>query len=216
MRNIKEVIGLAHYNDASVYWQQKNYEKTLASYKKALPYLPDDMLLRELMGYNYIMLDRRDEGEELLRSVKNHVPDYAVYGPTIASDFLSGAVDCEGIKILFMHVDETRKSILAKKQALEKTLEKYPCFREGLLNLAIAWLQLHRGGEALEALKKHHLLDPNNPEAEYYLSVLYAQRFDYNKAWEHLRQTEALVQKRNHKPKALKLLRKELTACCPE
>jgi regulator of sirC expression with transglutaminase-like and TPR domain len=215
-RNIKEVIGLAHFNEASVHWKQQNYEKAMASYQKALPYLPNDMLLRELMGYNYLMLGKQKEGEELLRSVQNHIPDYAVSGSTIASDYLKGAIDSDGIKTLFLHVDETRTSILEKKQALEKTLEKYPHFREGLLSLAIAWLQLHRDGEALETLKKQHVLDPNNAEAQYYLSVLYAQRYDYSKAWEHLHQAETLVKARHHKPKALKMLRKELSAFCPE
>jgi regulator of sirC expression with transglutaminase-like and TPR domain len=216
LRNIKEVIGLAHFNEASVYWQQQKHEKALAAYQKALPYLTHDMLLKELMGYNYIVLAKKEEGEELLKAVQHYIPDYAVSGATVASDYLQGNVDGEGIKILFMHVDETRKSILEKKEALEKILKKHPTFREGQLSLAIAWLQLHREGEALDVLKNLHSLDPRNPEVEYYLAALYDQRLDYNQAWEHLRQAEALVKQRNHKPKALKELRRELTAHCPE
>lgn len=216
LRNIKEVIGLAHFNEASVYWQQQKHEKALASYQKALPYLPDDMLLKELMGYNYIVLNKNEEGAKLLKAIEHHIPDYAVCGSTVANDYLKGAIDSEGIKILFMHVDETRKSILEKKDSLEKILAKYPSFREGQHSLAIAWLQLHREGEALDILKKLHSLDSLNPEVEYYLAALYGQRLDYNKAWEHLRQAEILVAQRNHKPKALKDLRRELTTLCPE
>lgn len=216
LRNIKEVIGLAHFNEASVYWQQQKYEKALSAYQRALPYLTHDMLLKELMGYNYIVLGNKEEGEKLLKDVQHYIPEYAVSGETVASDYLNGKMDGEGIKILFMHVDETRKSILEKKEALEKTLEKYPEFREGQLSLAIAWLQLHREGEALDVLKDLHSQDSTNPEVEYYLAALYGQRLDYNKAWEHLRQAEAIANQRNHTPKALKELRRELKAQSPE
>lgn len=215
-RNIKEVIGLAHYNQASVYWQQNEYDKALAAYLKAQPFLPDDMLLKELMGYCYLILGQKEEGEKLLRLVKDYIPDYAVTRQTVAEDYLQGAINAEGFKPLFMHVDETRESILAKKKALEATLEKYPSFRAGQISLAVSWLQLHRAGEALDILKKYHDLDAADPEAEYYLSVLYAQRFDYNKAWEHLKQSETLTKARNHHPKALKELRKELASRSPD
>lgn len=216
LRNIKEVIGLAHYNEASVHWQQEKYEKALTSYQKAFPYLKEDMLLKELMGYCYLALGDQKEGTELMKAVNNYVPDHAVTGSTVPGDFLNGCIDSEGIKVLFMKVDETRESILKKKAALEKSLETYPKFREGLQSLAIAWLQLHREGEALEVLEKLHALDAQNPEVEYYLAALYGQRLDFNKAWDHFRQSEALVKKKDHDPKALKELRKELSSYYPE
>ena len=45
-RNMKEVIGLAFINQASVAWSQSDYIKTVQLYQKALPYLEDDPLLR--------------------------------------------------------------------------------------------------------------------------------------------------------------------------
>ena len=48
-RNIKEVIGLAHFNQAAVFWHQNEYEKVLNSYRKAQPYLPNDLLLTEFI-----------------------------------------------------------------------------------------------------------------------------------------------------------------------
>ena len=134
---------------------------------------------------------------------------------TVAEDYLSGKVDSESLKSLFMFVDEKRSSLLLKKEALAKAVEKFPKFRAGLFNLASTWMQLHREDEALKILEKLHQIDPNQPSAEYYLAALYADRLDYNKAWHHLLQTEKIVEARDHHPKALKTLRKELEKLAP-
>jgi hypothetical protein len=215
-RNIKEVIGLAHFNHASVYWSRNDYQKALDSYLIAQKYLPNDYLLKELMAYNYLLIGNVEKGEQLLKEIAPYLPDHVVSKETVAEDYLTGKVDAEGIRIAFMHVDETRKSLLEKRKALEELLEKFPHFRSGLSQLAVTMLQLYRAGEALEILKKYHLLDPNDPSVEYYISALYGERCDYNQSWKHLQQAELLVEKRQHKPKVLIKLRKELAMRCPE
>ncbi len=215
-RNVKDIIGLAHFNQASVHWQQEKYEKALASYQKAYRYLPDDMLLKELMGYSYLFGDQIEKGQELLKQVSNHTPDYAVYKETIAEDYLNGKTNIEGIKAIFMPVDELRESIIKKRKALEKTLKEYPTFRAALFNLAVTWLQLHRTKEALEILEQYHALESKDPAAEYYLAALYAVRLDYDKAWDHLKNAEKITRSRNHDPKPLRHFRLELALQCPE
>lgn len=215
MRNIKEVIGLAHFNQAAVYWDRNEHAKTLQAYRKALPFLPNDMLLKELMGYACLITGEKEEGEELMKLVKDHLPEHAIAKQTVAEDYLSGNVNAEGIKTLFIRVDENRSSILEKKTALEKVLERYPKFRAGLFNLAATWLQLHRLDEALAALEKYQELEQSDPAAEYYMSVIYAERLDYKKAWNHLKNAERLTLARNHRPKALIKFRKSLNASFP-
>lgn len=215
-RNIKEVIGLAHFNQAATYLQSAEFEKAVETYEKAMIYLPNDMLVKELLGYNYLLTGRKEEGEKLLKLVENHLPDYAIVKETTAEDYLKGHVDADGIKAMFMPVDENRESIVKKRLELEKILEKYPKFRNGVFYLATAWLQLHRSAEALEVLQRYHDLVQNDPTAEYYLAVINMERFDYCKAWEHLRAAEKITEGRNHKPKALSDLRKMLGTLCPE
>lgn len=215
-RTIKEVIGLAHFNQASVFWKLQDYQKALRAYERALPYLPNDMLLKELMAYTLLYNDKREKAVTLLEEVKDHIPDYAIYKETVAEDFLAGNVGAESIKLLFEPVDETRESILAKKAVLEEALQKYPHFRAGLVALATTWLQLHHVAEALPYLEKAHALDANDPTIEYYLAELYVERLDYNKAWSHLKSAEQLTAKRNYSPKALRDLRKTLTTLYPE
>ncbi len=215
-RQVKEVIGMAHFNQAATFLQQNAFDRALACYQKALPYMPEDMLLKEFLAYTYLMTGHKEEGEKLLKLVENHVPDYAITKRTIAEDYLSGRVDAEGIKPLFMHVDETRESVLNKRKALEAVVNKYPRFRAGQFGLAATWLQLHRAGEALTVLENCHALDAEDPTVEYYLAALYAERLDDNRAWTHLKQAEALVQARDHNPRTLRDFRKELSMHCPE
>lgn len=215
-RTIREVIGMAHFNQASVHWQNGEYEKALQAYQKAEPYMRNDPLLKELMGYIFILTGNREKGEKLIWEIKDVIPDYAIVKNTMAEDYLQGQVDAKGIGTTFTKVDEDRQSILAKKQSLEQILERYPRFRAGILSLAITWLQLHRAGEALDILNRYQSLDTSDPEVHYYLSVLHAQRRDYPKAWHHLQQAETIVQAHQHHPKILKELRRELRSCCPE
>lgn len=216
LRNVKEVIGLAHFNQASVYWQMDKYAEALASYEKAVPYLPEDMLLKELMGYAYLLNHRTKEGVALLKQVKGHVADHAVTADNMADDYLNGDVDEEGIKAIFMSVDETRASVLKKHEKLQSVVKNHPRFRAGWFALASAWLQLHRAGEALSVLEHCHQLDKEDPTIEYYLTMLYAQRFDYNRAWEHFHRVENILKSREHAPKLLQDVRRELILLTPE
>jgi tetratricopeptide (TPR) repeat protein len=215
-RTIQEVIGMSHFNQASVYWQNCDYDKALTAYQKAEPYMRGDPHLKELMGYVLLLTGHRDEGEQLLQEIKDFVPDYALVKNTMADDYFNGKIDAKGIGVIFTKVDEDRQSILVKKQALEKTLENYPHFRSGILSLAVTWMQLHRAGEALDVLNTLQTLDATDPEVHYYLSVLYIQRHNFSKAWVHLQKAEMIAKAHQYDPKILKELRRELLSFCPE
>ncbi|MBA3958261.1 MAG: tetratricopeptide repeat protein [Parachlamydiaceae bacterium] len=215
-RTIKEVIGLAYFNQASVFLGEEKYQEALDAYKRALPYLPDDKLLIELMAYQYLLLGQLDEGKRLLKQVNNVTPEHQVTRDSMADDYLQGRFEADALRAFFLRVDETRESLIKKREALEDVVNRYPQFRAGIFSLAITWLQLHRGREALELLERYHALDPNDATAEYYLTALHAERNDYTKAWEHLRQTEKLVHERDHHPKMLKKLRQSLAMQFPE
>lgn len=215
LRSIKEVIGLAHFNHAATFWHKEDYPNVIAAYLKAKPYLPNDMLLTELLGVAYLLNGNQNEAITLLKQVEDHLPDYAVSRDYMAKEYLNGLVGIEGIKAIFKPVDETRESLLQKLKSLQKVVDAYPKFTTGLFALATTWLQLHREKEALETFETYHTLDPFNPTAEYFLAELYAKRYDYNKAWQHLLQAEKLVQEKDHHPKELKEFKKELSHLCP-
>lgn len=215
-RNIKETIGMAHFNQASVFWERQQYDKALNAYLKAKPYLPDDKLVMGFMSFIYLLIDKPEEAKPLLEQLVDYIPEYAVSKETIAEDYLNGDVSKEGIQAVFMRVDETRDSLVIKKDALQKILVKYPRFRDAYFSLAGTWMQLHRAREALHVLEQYHEIDSANASVEYYLAELYTERMHYNMAWKHLRIAEQLTKERGHDPKALLTLRQKLVECCPE
>jgi len=216
LRNLKETIGFAHVNQASVYWSSDDQSKILPSYETALKYIHNDPLINELYAYALIVNGETKKGRDILEKQRDVIADHSVVKETLCDDYLLGKTDAEGIVSCFLMVDEDRESLLKKKEKLEAHLEQFPEFRSGHFSLATTLMQLHREGEALERLKLYHKLDANNPTAEYILSILSAKRFDFNASWYHLVNAESIVKRRNHNPKALKELRKQLAVIYPE
>ncbi|MFZ0566089.1 MAG: transglutaminase family protein [Chlamydiales bacterium] len=215
-RNLKEVIGMMYVNEASVYLHNGAYEKAIKAYEKASFYLPNEPIVKELLGYSYLSVGREEEGEALLQEIRNVLPEGAISKQSLAEDFLDKKVDLEGIQTVFMLVDETYDTILEKQKQLQQVIEKYPDFREGLLQLAVSWIQLNRAKEAIEILKRYHALDATNPSVEYYLAVLHGERYDFKSCWHYLKHAESITQKHDFTPQALEELRRVLTLHCPE
>ncbi len=216
VRTIKEVVGMTHFNQASLYLQNGNYAEAARCYEKASLYMPHDPLVNELLGFCTIFIGKKEEGRALLMEARETFPEGMVAQGTMPADYLEGAVDEEGIHTVFALVDETRESILRKQAKLQQVLVKFPHFREGLEHLAITWIQLNRPKEALEVLMRYHSFDASNPTVEYYLAVLHAKREDYAHCWTYLKNAETLTAARNFHPKALRELRKAFIMECPE
>lgn len=214
-RTIKEVIGMAFFNQASVYWQREEYATAVQLYEKAILFMPDDPLVKMLLGLNYLFIGKKSAGKNMLRSIPMTPWEDEVSAESIPADYLNGKIDIEGLQTTFLHVDETRTSIIEKQKSLEKTLARYPQYRAGLFQLATTWLQLGRGQEAQAILEKYHALDPNNVTVEYYLAILCIRRFDYPRAWVFLKNAESLAEKRGHHPQALRSVREELRRLLP-
>lgn len=216
-RSLKEVIGLAFMNQASVGWHRKDFAATIKLYEMASHYLSsDDYLLNMFLGLNYLFAGHTKEGKALLKKIQGHHPDHMISGDTVSEDYLAGKTDSDAILAIYSEIDEKRSSILEKQKKLEEVAVKFPTFRQGLFHLAITHLQLGREKDALPLLERYILLDPNDPTANYYLAAIHYQRFNFVEAWKYLRQTEKIVFAQDHHPRALKDLRQDLQRSCPE
>ena len=215
-RTLKETIGLAFANQASVSWMQKNYEQAISLYEKALPYLKDDLLIKEFLAYNYLFANRKKEGKKLLEEIASL--SHAAYDTsknTLIEDFLDGKTDSDGIAMVFLPVDENRSSIIEKQLQLISILKKYPHFRAGLLQLATCYLQLAREKEAYIVLKRYEEIDAESPLVNYYLAQLSLERHDYNAAWKFHTLAASLLSEQGYFPKVLKDLKIALVQISP-
>lgn len=215
-RTPKEVIGLAFMNQAAVSWHREDPVKAIELYHKAMPFLPNDYLLNMFLGFNYLFVGKEKEGKNLLAKVRGVIPNHAISPDTVSDDYLAGLTDAESIRVVFSEVNETRTSILNKRKKIEEVVSKYPKFRQGLLALAITYLQMGREKEALPILERYIAIHPKDPTVNYYLSAIHFQRRNYPESWKYLTIAENLVKEKGHDPKALQEIRKKLQKVCPE
>jgi hypothetical protein len=215
-RTMKEVVGLAFMNQAAVLFNKKDHKTAVHLYEIAELFIPNDPLLKMLLGMQYILTGNKKEGKKLFKQIKGQPFPDAVYPESLPEDYLAKRVTDEALDLIFMHVDETRESILKKQQALEKVLVDCPKFRGGLFQLAISWLQLGRAKEGLEILHRCRALDGNDPTVNYYISILSLQRLQYKQAWLFLTETKKILDAKNHHPKSLRGLEYELRHLYPE
>jgi tetratricopeptide (TPR) repeat protein len=215
-RNLSQVIGLAFMNQAAVSWHRNDPETAIALYEKARPFLGEDYLLNMFLGFNYLFVGREKEGRALLEKIRGITPDHAITSDTVTEDFLAGLASPDAIQAIYSEVNESRESILEKQKKLEKVVEEFPQFRQGVFHLATTWLQLGREKEALPVLEKYIAMNPQDPTVNYYIAAIHFQRRNFNKAWQYLKASEKLVFAKDHKPRALKELRTALQRACPE
>jgi len=212
---LKETIGMVFINQASILWGKQDYPHAEELYEKAKRYL-DDYTVNQLLAYTYLFNGKTKQAETIFKTLKDEIPTHGVTTSSIIEDYLDGYADAEAIKSIFQPVDETRKSIENKQKQLEKVCKRWPKFRAGLLQLAGTWLQIGRLREALPILEKCAALNDNDPLVNYYLSIIYLERFDYNNAWQRYLKTKACLATHDHYPKALEQIEMRLRAVCPQ
>lgn len=212
-RDLKEVIGLAFINQASVHLKEKSFEKAVGQYEKAKKYLPNDSFLKELLGCSYLFIDRESDGKSLLLEIQNENSIYQISKDNLAKDYLSAIVGIDGLKSIFIPYEETREDILEKQEELKKIIQKYPNFRSAILLYANTYIQLGRSKESMKILLDFHRKNPD-PIIAFYLSNLAFERFDFVNAWRFFLDAEKRFQKYDYYPKALKEFKEELTAAC--
>jgi tetratricopeptide (TPR) repeat protein len=214
-RTMKEVVGMAFFNQASVMSEREDHKAAIELYELALQYVEDEPLFKMLLGMHYLFHGQKAEGTQLLKQVSGVKFEGAIVPESMPEDYIKGRVDIAGLKMIFQRVDETRESILAKQRELKDHLQKYPKFRAGLMMLATTYLQLGRTQEAYEVLLSYHKIDPTNPVVEYYLTVVCVQRYDYIKAWSFYQTMEKILSEAHHTPRMLKELKSSLQRVCP-
>jgi len=215
IRSLKEVIGMVFTNQASLLLHSGQYTKASLLHDRIQKYMPYDPLLQMFRGICYLLSGREKEGKKTLKPLSSLLCDHAVSPETIPEDYLKGRIDIDGLQLLFLFVDENRSSLLEKASLLEKKLRQYPKFRAGILQLATTYFQLNHYAKAYDILLSYHAVDPNDATIEYYLSILSLERWDYPSAYQFLKNSLSLTRRRNHLPKALLALQREILSRYP-
>lgn len=212
-RSLKEVVGMAFFNQASIFLNQGLWQDARRAYERAYCYMKDDRLVEEFLGCCLLFTGEEEKGRAFLKKSIENRNALLITQDCLAEDLLKKIVDIESVKSLFLFVDETHASIVAKQQALTAACEKNPLFRSGLFQLAVTWLQLQQPGKAIEVLQRLHCIS-SDITVEYLLALLYFQRYNAPLAWKHYTKAMAIANKASYTPQALRLLGNTLAVHC--
>ncbi len=207
-RTKKEVIGMAFFNQASIYLSKGDFEKAASCYKKALPFMPNDKMAKTLYAASLFLTDHKTDALRYAKEALAIKEPFLISQYTLDEDIYYGRVDKEALSSLFLYVDETRDSLIKKKDALTAAISRCPNFRSGIFSLAITWLQLDCPVEAIKLLEK---LPEGDISVHYYLSELYYSRYNAPKAWASYQKAEQIAKKAGHMPEALIQLKTKLS-----
>lgn len=208
-RSLKEVIGLVFMNEASQLLQKGSWQKAADLYEKACQFMPQDPLIKELLGCCYFLLDRQKEAFSQLQEAEKLPRDWlAQYD--LASDILQKRATKECLEAVLIAPDETRKSLLEKEANLKKALDKAPQFQSGYFMLAMTLIELGHKKEATHYLEKLIELNPCHFAAHLVLCQLFHEQFDQKKADFHFQQAKLLSQKSGLCQKPLEKIALEL------
>lgn len=213
-RTLKEVVGLVLFNRASSMLHRKEYEKALSEYELAAFFMPEDALLMELTGMASMLTGKRQKAHKLLKASVKAPKEHAFCQSAFVQDILSARCDKAALEVIF--TSDEHESPIACAKRLEKELQPYPNFAAGFLHLAGAYLKEGASVKAEKALIRYQSLNREDPIASYLLARLAIERFDYEKAWKHLREAEEITKDSKVRVKALIELKCELFKKCPE
>ncbi|MDB6081358.1 MAG: hypothetical protein JWO53_630 [Chlamydiia bacterium] len=206
-RSLKEVPGMVYMNQASIFLGTGRWQEAAATYEKALRFMKDDRQIKELLGSTYFILGEQGKAIKLLQEAAKQPDSETISSDHLAEDIVQGRVSKDALQAVFMHVDETRKSIEKKKDMLVQAMKSSPQFRSGYHLLAMLWVELKKPQEAIICLEKLHAIDPNDISCEYYLAVLYHERFNDKKAIQHFERAEKIAADHGSMPKPLQELK---------
>lgn len=216
-RSLREVVGMVFINQGSKFLRLQDYTKAIQFYDKAIMYLPDDPVVKELLGFMLLFTKTREkEAIDLLSSVSNNFNPALIYQSSIAKDYLENRINLEGVKTLWLPIKEARESILEKNRQLQKLIEEFPITREGLFHLAISYLQLSNTIEAEKVLLRYITIAPGHPTVHYYLSILAKKHMNLPSAWKHYRIAASIIQSSNGNLYSLQNLYQQLQSLLPE
>lgn len=214
-RTKKEVIGMAFFNQASIFLSQGSFDKAASCYKRALPYMPNDKMLHTLLAYSLFLTDNENQARTHLKIALDIHESHLLTQNSLAEEIYYNRVDKESLKPLFLYVDETHESIQKKASALQESIKKCPNFRSAIFSLAICYLQLNKPQEAIFALEEYHRQAPDDITALFYLAELYYARFDAPSAWKYYDKAEKLAEQKGMVPELLKQFKTILSIRSP-
>lgn len=213
-RNQKELLGMALFNQASVFLRKQNFQESISLYERALKFIPNDPLILELLGSCYVMNKNLKKAHQTFLTLKKLKKD-ELSSDFVLEDYLKGLVTPDSLKAVFQEVDHDMQSLFTKAKTLEEIHKKSPKFRSGLYQLGITYLQMHQYEKAFNAFEKLYPDASKDPALVYYLTQLALIRYDRSKTLYYKDKLYEITQELNYTPEAVMHLFDEIQDTWP-
>ena len=129
---MREVIGIALMNQASVSWRRKDFASTIDLYNAGA-----QIFARRRASENVAQIQlpfrQPDRGRRkaILKLYKASFPIIWLAATPSGKTYFAGKTDAEGILAIYTEIDEKRSSILEKQKLLESVVAEIPRFPTG-------------------------------------------------------------------------------------
>jgi tetratricopeptide (TPR) repeat protein len=214
-RNQKELLGMALFNQASVFLRKQNFKEAASYYENALKYMPNDPQILELLGSCYFMEKEIKKANLMFSLLRNHYHETVVSTNFLVEDFFDGLMTPQSLKAIFQEVDDDLLSVLKKAKQLEEIVKKSPRSKSALFQLGVTYLQLHQYEKSFICLEKLYTFSKNDPAVIYYLTHLSLIRFDRPKTLYYQDKLKEILKKHNYLPEACSQLFEEIQELWP-
>lgn len=201
-RHQKEMLGMALFNQASVFLRKDDYKEASKLYEQVLDFIPNDAQTLELLGSCYIMNHELKKANVVFTKLKVVQKQQFLSSNYVLEDFFKGLISPEGLRAVFKEVDPNMQSLIEKAKLLEKIHKKSPKFRSALYQLGVTYLQLHQYEKAFQSFKKLFPEASDDPVLAYYLTQLSLILYDRPNTFFYKGKLEGILKALNYLPKA--------------
>lgn len=201
-RNQKELLGMALFNQASVFLKKENFKQAAYIYEQALKFIPHDPQILELLASCYVMNHDLKKAHQVFSELKIAQKQQFISSNYVLEDFFKGLISPEGLKAIFKEVDPNMTSLIEKAKLLETIHKKSPKFRAALYQLGVTYLQLHQYEKAFVAFEKLFPQASNDPVLTYYLTQLSLILYNRPHTFYYKAKLEEILTRLNYRPKA--------------
>jgi tetratricopeptide (TPR) repeat protein len=214
-RNQKELLGMALFNQASVFLRKEDYKEAAKLYEQVLEFIPNDPQTLELLGSCYVMNHELKKANVAFSQLKTVQKQQLLSSNYVLEDFFKGLISPDGLRAVFKEVDPNMQSLIEKAKLLEKVHKKSPKFRSALYQLGVTYLQLHQYEKAFLCFKKLYPEASDDPVLAYYLTQLSLILFDRPHTFYYKGKLEEILNRLNYRPKAAQHLFEDIEDTWP-
>jgi regulator of sirC expression with transglutaminase-like and TPR domain len=181
-RTMKEVIGMVIFNRTAAYLKDKQWDKALASYHKALCFESGEELL-QMISLCELLNGQERSSIQRARETLSHLPDNRLEPDLLLVDLAQGTLSKKAAETIVEFSESEGEQLLKAIDALQQLQLESSNSLVIPFHLAYAWLSYGKPKEALPLLEQLCVRENAPCSIHALLATLYLDRMNITGAW---------------------------------